>query len=191
MLLFTKSGVSVFGAGSSHAPEPDAVDIIFDLAGRYSMWSLPSQWKSASLAAAPLVVDMHIPDMTAPTWVSKEFWTTLWKDLKGEAVKRGGKLSVLVTCFGGHGRTGTVLAALALAANAVPKKTDPIAWLRDSYCDNAIETAAQLSYILSLFGITTEEIPSKTTSVKVWPPKSGSASPGSPPWLDDLYAGIE
>ena len=97
--------------------------------------------------------------MTAPYWVGKQFWQALWSDLRGEAKKRNGELDVLVACFGGHGRTGTVLTALAIAAGAVPKNTDPIAWMRSNYCDYAIESITQLSYLTKTFDfITTETV---------------------------------
>lgn len=55
---------------------------------------------------------------------------------------------VEVGCLGGHGRTGTALSCLAVlsgqpAADAVP-------WVRANYCGQAVETAAQESFVAAL-----------------------------------------
>ncbi len=51
-------------------------------------------------------------------------------------------------CLGGHGRTGTALAALA-ALTGHPA-ADAVAWTRTNYCAKAIETPAQESFIAHL-----------------------------------------
>jgi protein-tyrosine phosphatase len=51
----------------------------------------------------------------------------------GEAVEIG--------CLGGHGRTGTALACLAVLAGTPPD--DAVAWVRATYCEKAVETDAQ------------------------------------------------
>ena len=48
-------------------------------------------------------------------------------------------------CLGAHGRTGTALACLAVLAG-VPA-SDAVAWVRSSYCDKAVETPEQMSFI--------------------------------------------
>jgi len=52
---------------------------------------------------------------------------------KGERVEVG--------CFGGHGRTGTALACLAVLTGT--PATDAVAWVRANYCYKAVETDAQ------------------------------------------------
>jgi len=52
---------------------------------------------------------------------------------KGERVEVG--------CLGGHGRTGTALACLAVLAGT--PATDAVAWVRANYCYKAVETDAQ------------------------------------------------
>ena len=59
------------------------------------------------------------------------------------ALARSGAV-VEIGCIGGHGRTGTALAMLALAAGLT---TDPVAWVRRVYCDKAIETNEQESFV--------------------------------------------
>ena len=46
-----------------------------------------------------------------------------------------------VACYGGVGRTGTVLACLAILAGVDP--ADAVAWVRSEYHPSAIETIDQ------------------------------------------------
>lgn len=54
--------------------------------------------------------------------------------------------TVEIGCLGGHGRTGTALALLAVLAGHPPD--DAVAWVRHHYCPDAVETRAQLAYVL-------------------------------------------
>lgn len=195
-MLFTAHGVSVYGGGSSHKVDIDAADIVLDLHDKYRVWAMPPTWSSAALANVPVIVSMYIPDMSAPYWIGKKFWKALWSDLMAEAKSRGGKVKVLATCFGGHGRTGTVLTALALAAGVIPKKADPITWVRDHYCDHAIETTSQIVYLESLFGFKTVEsgykayvAASASKSATVSTPASSAVTIGASPSKEiiDMY----
>ena len=56
---------------------------------------------------------------------------------RGELVELG--------CLAAHGRTGTALACLAVLAG-VPA-SDAVAWVRNSYCDEAVETPEQMSFV--------------------------------------------
>jgi protein-tyrosine phosphatase len=57
---------------------------------------------------------------------------------------RRGEL-VEVGCFGGIGRTGTVLACMAVLAGVPPAKA--VAWVRDAYKTEAVETAEQENWV--------------------------------------------
>jgi hypothetical protein len=59
---------------------------------------------------------------------------------KGEVVELG--------CYGGHGRTGTALAVLAVLTGHDPE--DAVAWVRASYCERAIETDEQVAFVRTL-----------------------------------------
>ncbi len=50
---------------------------------------------------------------------------------------------VEVGCIGAHGRTGTVLACMALLADPELSSTEAIAFVRTAYCKHAIETREQ------------------------------------------------
>jgi len=56
---------------------------------------------------------------------------------KGELVE--------IACYGGLGRTGTVLGCLAVRAGVQPK--DAVDWVRDHYDQRAVETSEQSAFI--------------------------------------------
>jgi hypothetical protein len=62
---------------------------------------------------------------------------------------RAGK-KVHIGCIGGHGRTGIVLAALA---NVLGGIEDAITYVRENYCEKAVETAEQGRFLNRHFGI--------------------------------------
>ncbi|HEV8065938.1 MAG TPA: protein-tyrosine phosphatase family protein [Acidimicrobiales bacterium] len=53
--------------------------------------------------------------------------------------------SVEIGCLGGHGRTGTALACLAVLAGVEP--SEAVAWVRSHYCSQAVETAEQAAFV--------------------------------------------
>lgn len=57
--------------------------------------------------------------------------------------------SVEVGCLGGHGRTGTALACLAVLTGT--PANEAVAWVRANYCERAVETHAQ-EELVATFG---------------------------------------
>ena len=57
---------------------------------------------------------------------------------------------VEVGCLGGHGRTGTALACLAVLGGH--PAGDAVAWVRANYCGKAVETAEQEAFVAGLGG---------------------------------------
>lgn len=57
---------------------------------------------------------------------------------------------VEVGCLGGHGRTGTALACLAILGGQ--PAGDAVAWVRANYCTRAVETAEQEAFVAGLDG---------------------------------------
>jgi protein-tyrosine phosphatase len=55
---------------------------------------------------------------------------------------------VEIGCLGGHGRTGTALACLAVLSGEPANQA--VAWVRTNYCSNAIETPEQAAFVSSL-----------------------------------------
>ncbi len=59
--------------------------------------------------------------------------------------------SVHVGCIGGHGRTGMVLAAVCQLMGEAPNATQ---WVRDNYCEKAVETQIQVDFLDEVYGVT-------------------------------------
>lgn len=55
---------------------------------------------------------------------------------------------VEIGCLGGHGRTGTALACLAVLSGH--PLGDAVAWARDNYCVKAVETDDQAAFVATL-----------------------------------------
>ena len=53
-------------------------------------------------------------------------------------------------CIGGHGRTGTVLAAVVAKGMGIK---DAITWVRENYCVKAVESKAQVDFLVKNFGV--------------------------------------
>jgi len=88
----------------------------------------------------------------------------LFKISDGHAPRRVGEFKKLVTwtiaqlkagkkvhagCIGGHGRTGTFLAAIVAELDG---EADPIAYVRTHYCSRAIETTEQVRFLVAHYG---------------------------------------
>ena len=157
-LVFTANDIAVFGGGSMRGYDPYAVDVWLNLSNatlRSHKWAFPQTWQSEDPITPPMIIDMRMEDGDAPNAsVTAGWWAGLWSDLIAERTTRGldRPLRVLVSCMGGHGRTGTILAALAEVAGVTPTETDPITWIRSVYCKEAIETTEQVGYLEATFG---------------------------------------
>lgn len=58
--------------------------------------------------------------------------------------------TVHVGCLGGHGRTGMVLSALVYKMLGIE---DAITYVRENYCEEAVETSAQAKWLNTHYGI--------------------------------------
>lgn len=92
-----------------------------------------------------------ITDMAAPA--NPDEFRKLINWLKKQ-VDEGKK--VHIGCIGGHGRTGTVLAALV----SMYGEPDAIAYVRKHYCKKAVESKVQIDFLHEQFGVKKVE-PSK------------------------------
>jgi hypothetical protein len=63
-----------------------------------------------------------------------------------DRARRGERVEV--GCLGGHGRTGTALACLALLTGH--PAADAVAWTRTTYCPEAVETPDQETFVATL-----------------------------------------
>lgn len=57
---------------------------------------------------------------------------------------------ITVACMGGHGRTGTAIAAMILAAEPKVSARDAIEMVRDNHCERAVESASQFWYLYDM-----------------------------------------
>lgn len=94
----------------------------------------------------------HIPDMGVPKSADDFKKLIEWLSLQLFAKKL-----VHIGCIGGHGRTGTVLAALVTHMTG---NKDSIAYVRKHYCEKAVESVSQIKFLGEHFGVT-EANPSK------------------------------
>ena len=79
--------------------------------------------------------DFGVPDDAAV--VRRALRSVLDRAREGQQVEIG--------CLGGHGRTGTALACLAILCGHPPD--DAVAWVRTNYCADAVETAEQEAFV--------------------------------------------
>lgn len=91
-------------------------------------WAPP--WEHAQLPW----VDFGVPDAAELRIALQD---VLERARRGERVEVG--------CLGGHGRTGTALACLAVLTGTPP--SDAVAWVRASYCEKAVETDEQRAFV--------------------------------------------
>jgi hypothetical protein len=149
-LVLGDSGFAVWGGSCVRPKVPDAdVYIGFDIGMRFTSRQWP--WTPGH------EVLFEIRDMGVPN--PHEFWALIeWTVTQLKAGKK-----VHAGCIGGHGRTGLFLSALVLA---VLKDKDAISHVRKHYCPRAVESKAQIDFLVKHFGIKRVE-PGKTSkSVK-------------------------
>ena len=79
--------------------------------------------------------DFGVPDDAAA--LSRALRDALSRARAGDRVEVG--------CLGGHGRTGTALACLAVLSGLPP--ADAVAWVRANYCAKAVETDPQEAFV--------------------------------------------
>lgn len=98
-----------------------------------------------NIPSAPTAKGVAIdwPDMATPDFLGKDFWLTLAQ----EFAREGGVL--YVGCMAGKGRTGT---ALAILVGLWGISKTPIAWVREHYTAEAVETTAQAEYVARITG---------------------------------------
>jgi protein-tyrosine phosphatase len=122
-------------AVSFDAPDPYAREQSPDF-GLYfdQRWQPP--WTHAHLDWP----DFGVPDDAA--YVAVALRSLLERARAGERVEVG--------CLGGHGRTGTALACLAILTGQ--PRGEAVAWVRSHYCVDAVENAEQEAFVAELVG---------------------------------------
>lgn len=117
----------------------------------------------------------YIEDMNVPSSVV-EFKNLL--DYLQLELESGRK--VHLGCIGGHGRTGLVLAALV---HHMTGKVDAITYVRENYCQKAVESQRQVDWLHQHFGIAkvapTKGGAGRSNLVDDWLSKHGGVPPTS------------
>ena len=72
--------------------------------------------------------------------------TAALRQVLNDAIERAAAgAAVEVGCLGGHGRTGTAIACMAVLAGA--PATEAVDWVRANYCEKAVETPEQVTFV--------------------------------------------
>jgi hypothetical protein len=154
-IIFERDGKQLFGCSSSGINEYSGKwQLIIDLGGAVnvpptsgSSFIGPVTPERFSKALGPLVsgkslpsevVRLHWPDYGVPP-CGLEFWDMLWTLLPAKTA---------VVCIGGHGRTGSCLSALMIAAGE--SYPDAVEHVRSLHCSKAVECFAQEMYLWQL-----------------------------------------
>lgn len=128
----------VIYGGSCSTPKVLDADIYigFDYSMRFTERNWP--WKKGA------EVLFKIRDMDTPDKPEEFKKLVAWTKKQLEA-----GLKVHCGCIGGHGRTGTFLAALVSEFG----EKDAIEYVRNNYCHKAVESAKQIDFLKKHFGI--------------------------------------
>lgn len=105
--------------------------------------------KELTSVIPPPTLDVNWEDFQTPS-VEKDWWYRLVEKLESFETP----MNIGLYCWGGHGRTGTALAILAELAGIIPNTYvhDAVQWVRDNYCEDAVETWTQIDYVASVTG---------------------------------------
>lgn len=153
-VIFDFEGKQLFGSNNSSINEWSGKwDLIIDLAG---VVTIPNVVPFIS-AAAPKrfraldklvgkekelpseVLRLYWNDMSVPP-VGLNFWRALWAELPAKTV---------IACMGGHGRTGSCLAAFMITCGV--DYYSAVETVRTEHCPKAIETVSQELYLHALY----------------------------------------
>ena len=154
----------VVHGGSCYDPIiPDAdIYIGFDGGMRMSPKSYP--WNGGT------EVLFKITDMCAPSDPAEFKKLIKWSKEQIDAGKK-----IHAGCIGGHGRTGTYLAALV----SLYGEKDAIEYVRKNYCEKAVETGSQINFLVKHFGVVKAD-PSKAHAAHDYGSKGGTVIPIKP-----------
>jgi hypothetical protein len=120
----TVTPVSFDATGPYRREHPPDFGLYFD-----ERWEPP--WPHAHLAWPDFGLPAHLDEAAAA------FRDVLERARRGEVVELG--------CLGGHGRTGTALACLAVLTGTPPDEA--VEWVREVYCPLAVETDGQVAFV--------------------------------------------
>lgn len=97
-----------------------------------------------------------ITDMSVPSDVADFKKLIDWLSTQIDSGKK-----VHIGCIGGHGRTGLLLSALV---KVMEDKEDAIKYVREHYCKKAVESKAQVDWLVKHFGIKSAKVTKGSSS---------------------------
>lgn len=155
--VFQWQNLRFFGAGSFRGMNLEGIDALIDCGAniRRDAAAIDEKGHSRQIEGDRMIkinwADGNAPDMT------EKDWRNILNDLE-QLRRRAGKdnLNILVCCLGGHGRTGTALAVLAAITGIAPQ--NPVTFVRKKYCEKAVETMSQCTYIRGIALLGTETV---------------------------------
>lgn len=133
-------GNLVYGGSCGH-PAVDDADIYVGLDSSRRVTYEGQPWNAHIVEATFLIPDMGVPS-NVPQFKKMIEWLAV-QIVSGKKVHIG--------CIGGHGRTGTVLAALV---KEITGEKDAITYVRKNYCEKAVESEDQINFLHEHYGIT-------------------------------------
>jgi hypothetical protein len=138
-----KDGIeyTIYG-GNCRTPIVKDADIYIGFDGSVAAGSDLFPWDVGYVQ--PILVDYYITDMSAPkspVLFHKLIDWTCEQLVAGKKIHAG--------CIGGHGRTGTFLSAVYAQMTG---QKDAIQYVRKNYCEKAVESKAQIDFLMKNFG---------------------------------------
>lgn len=116
---------------------------------------LASGWLHRQPGEASPDFGLYLDQQWTPTWPAVMLdWpdfgvpsdrTAADREIRGALARARAGERVEVACIGGHGRTGTVLACMAILAG-VPA-AEAVEWVRSTYCRRAVQEPSQQYWI--------------------------------------------
>lgn len=146
-----RDGITVFASAWFDRPANQHVDVDWPDVGFY----LDGSWAQTTMLCSPgfrprfarfkpsQLMIYPWPDLGVPREPARYRKALHWLLRQGAEGKR-----IEIGCAGGHGRTGTTLAALLILQGMTTKRA--VATIRAKYCSDAIETRSQLGMLSSL-----------------------------------------
>lgn len=165
-----KLGKGRLYGGSASQPTVKDADVYVALQSGSTSGRISDPWDEQTVVE----VQYSIQDMHAPTNLPRFKKLVTWVCTQLQDGKK-----VHVGCIGGHGRTGTLLAAIV--AEMSGKKDYPaIQYVRQHYCKKAVESKEQIAFLVKHYGVETAE-PAKPEYKPEYKPSTGY---GDGPWVD-------
>lgn len=157
-VVFEAQGIKVHAGGTNRqggwhvmSPMPDvALGPLGVIRSTKTRDIMPQGWSCSdkvSVGQAPIIIEIDWPDYNVPSNLSREWWLAFVEDCVSKGVK-----SISTQCMGGHGRTGVQLCILAhmLGATAQSDAYSLIKWVRERFCEHAVEAKCQQDYIATV-----------------------------------------